>query len=197
MPRDGWQHALAKRRWNLESGLLRSPSRRKAAPTRPVHRAAAAGDIGVTSRLVLKWSNALDWPIAPLAQGLCMSDPRYQIDVSVVTRYLEAQSDPAQHRYAFAYTITLENTGSVTARLLSRHWRITNGDGEVEEVRGAGVVGQQPTLTPGQSHTYSSGAVLSTAIGFMQGSYEMHAEDGQRFDAPIAAFRLAVPGVLH
>ncbi|MBA1201708.1 Co2+/Mg2+ efflux protein ApaG [Pseudomonas capeferrum] len=126
-----------------------------------------------------------------------MSDPRYQIDVSVVTRYLKEQSDPDNDRFAFAYTITVQNSGTLKARLLSRHWLITNGDGEVEEVRGSGVVGQQPVIEPGGSHTYSSGAVISTPVGTMEGSYQMAAEDTTRFDAPIAPFRLSVPGALH
>ncbi|MFK3771811.1 Co2+/Mg2+ efflux protein ApaG [Pseudomonas sp. NPDC089406] len=126
-----------------------------------------------------------------------MSDPRYQIDVSVVTRYLKDQSDPESNRFAFAYTITVQNNGTLSAKLMSRHWLITNGDGEVEEVRGAGVIGQQPLIEPGQSHTYSSGAVIGTRVGTMQGSYQMFAEDGKRFDAPVAPFRLAVPGALH
>ncbi|MBF4209967.1 MULTISPECIES: Co2+/Mg2+ efflux protein ApaG [Pseudomonas] len=126
-----------------------------------------------------------------------MSDPRYQIDVSVVTRFLKEQSDPENDRFAFAYTITVKNNGTVPAKLMSRHWLITNGDGHVEEVKGAGVIGQQPLIEPGQSHTYSSGAVISTKVGTMQGSYQMFAEDGKRFDAVIAPFRLAVPGALH
>ncbi|MNM70145.1 CO2+/MG2+ efflux protein ApaG [compost metagenome] len=126
-----------------------------------------------------------------------MSDPRYQIDVSVVTRFLKEQSDPENDRFAFAYTITVKNNGSLPAKLLSRHWLITNGDGQVEEVKGAGVIGQQPLIEPGKSHTYSSGAVISTTVGTMQGSYQMIAEDGKRFDADIAPFRLAVPGALH
>ncbi|NER59791.1 Co2+/Mg2+ efflux protein ApaG [Pseudomonas sp. MAFF212428] len=126
-----------------------------------------------------------------------MSDPRYQIDVSVVTRFLNEQSDPDNDRFAFAYTVTVKNTGSVPAKLMSRHWLITNGNGQVEEVRGPGVIGQQPLIEPGDSHTYSSGAVLSTKVGTMQGSYQMFAEDGIRFDAPIKPFRLAVPGSLH
>ena len=126
-----------------------------------------------------------------------MSDPRYQIDVSVVTHYLNEQSDPDHDRYAFAYTITINNRGSLKTRLMSRHWLITNGNGEVEEVRGGGVVGQQPVIEPGGSHTYTSGAILATHVGVMQGSYEMQAEDGQRFAATIAPFRLAVPGALH
>ncbi|AIL59674.1 Co2+/Mg2+ efflux protein ApaG [Pseudomonas alkylphenolica] len=126
-----------------------------------------------------------------------MSDPRYQIDVSVVTRFLKEQSDPENERFAFAYTITVQNNGSVPAKLMSRHWLITNGDGQVEEVKGAGVIGQQPLIEPGKSHTYSSGAVISTQVGTMQGSYQMFAEDGKRFEAIIAPFRLAVPGALH
>ncbi|WP_213881729.1 Co2+/Mg2+ efflux protein ApaG [Pseudomonas sp. dw_358] len=126
-----------------------------------------------------------------------MPDSRYQIDVSVVTRFLAEQSQPEQQRFAFAYTVTVQNNGEVPARLLSRHWVITDGDGKVEEVRGAGVVGQQPLIAAGQSHTYSSGTVMTTKVGNMQGSYEMLADDGQRFHAVIAPFRLAVPGALH
>lgn len=126
-----------------------------------------------------------------------MSDPRYQIDVSVTTRYLAAQSQPEQNRYAFSYTVTIANKGELPAQLLSRHWIITDGDGRVQEVRGAGVIGQQPHIEPGASHSYSSGTVMATQVGTMQGSYQMLAEDGKRFDATIAPFRLAVPGALH
>ena len=126
-----------------------------------------------------------------------MSDPRYQIDVSITTRYLAAQSQPEQSRYAFSYTVTIVNNGELPAQLLSRHWIITDGDGRVQEVRGAGVIGQQPHIEPGASHTYSSGTVMTTQVGTMQGSYQMLAEDGKRFDATIAPFRLAVPGALH
>jgi ApaG protein len=126
-----------------------------------------------------------------------MSDPRYQVDVSVVTRYLAEQSQPEHERFAFAYTITVRNNGELPAKLLSRHWVITDGDGHVEEVRGAGVVGQQPLIEPGQSHIYSSGTVMTSKVGTMQGTYQMVADDGQHFDAVIAPFRLAVPGALH
>ena len=126
-----------------------------------------------------------------------MSDPRYQIDVSVTTRYLPAQSQPEQSRYAFSYKVTIVNNGELPAQLLSRHWIITDGDGRVQEVRGAGVIGQQPHIAPGASHTYSSGTVMATQVGTMQGSYQMLAEDGKRFDANIAPFRLAMPGALH
>ncbi|BAU72190.1 Co2+/Mg2+ efflux protein ApaG [Metapseudomonas furukawaii] len=126
-----------------------------------------------------------------------MSDSRYQVDVSVATRFLPEQSQPEQNRFAFAYTVTITNNGERPAKLLSRHWVITDGDGHVQEVRGAGVVGQQPLIAPGASHTYTSGTVMATRVGTMQGSYQMVADDGKRFDAPIAPFRLAVPGALH
>ncbi|MFZ3204858.1 MAG: Co2+/Mg2+ efflux protein ApaG [Pseudomonas sp.] len=126
-----------------------------------------------------------------------MSDPRYQVDVSVTTRYLPEQSQPEQSRFAFAYNVTIVNQGQLPAKLLSRHWLITDGDGRVQEVRGAGVVGQQPLIAVGESHTYSSGTVMATRVGTMQGSYQMLAEDGKQFDALIAPFRLAVPGSLH
>ncbi|UUD62860.1 Co2+/Mg2+ efflux protein ApaG [Pseudomonas seleniipraecipitans] len=126
-----------------------------------------------------------------------MSDPRYQIDVSIVSRYLAEQSQPQQNRFAFAYDVTIANNGSLSAQLLSRHWLITDGNGQVQEVRGAGVIGEQPLIEPGDSHSYSSGTLMATQVGTMQGSYQMIADDGQRFDAPIAPFRLAVPGALH
>jgi ApaG protein len=126
-----------------------------------------------------------------------MSDPRYQVDVSVTTRYLPEQSQPEQNRFAFAYNVTIVNQGQLPAKLLSRHWLITDGDGHVQEVRGAGVVGQQPLIAVGESHSYSSGTVMATRVGTMQGSYQMLAEDGKQFDALIAPFRLAVPGSLH
>ncbi|MDH4560881.1 Co2+/Mg2+ efflux protein ApaG [Pseudomonas sp. BN411] len=126
-----------------------------------------------------------------------MSDPRYKVDVSVVTRFLPEQSQPDENRFAFAYTVTIQNNGELPAQLLTRHWVITDGDGHVQEVRGAGVVGQQPRIDPGASHTYTSGTVMATRVGSMQGSYQMLADDGKRFDAIIAPFRLAVPGSLH
>jgi ApaG protein len=128
---------------------------------------------------------------------LRVSDPRYQVDVSVTSQFLPEQSQPEQQRFAFSYSVSIRNNGSLPAKLLSRHWIITNGDGQVQEVRGAGVVGQQPLIAPGDSYSYSSGTVLGTRVGIMQGSYQMLAEDGKRFDASIAPFRLAVPGALH
>nr|WP_288454687.1 Co2+/Mg2+ efflux protein ApaG [uncultured Pseudomonas sp.] len=126
-----------------------------------------------------------------------MSDPRYQIDVNIVTRYLPEQSQPEQNRFAFAYDVTIHNAGELPAKLLTRHWIITDGNGQVQEVRGAGVIGEQPLIAPGESHRYSSGTLMATKVGTMQGSYQMLADDGQRFDAPIAPFRLAMPGALH
>ncbi len=120
-----------------------------------------------------------------------------QIRVEVETSYLDEQSDPNERRYVFSYTITIRNEGPVPARLLTRHWIITDANGKVQEVRGDGVVGEQPHLKPGQGFRYSSGAVLETPVGAMQGSYEMLGDDGQRFDAPIQPFRLAMPGILQ
>src|ERR1700757_4014028 len=126
-----------------------------------------------------------------------MSSPEHKIRVDVETSYLDEQSDPRQSRYVFAYTITIRNEGQVAARLLTRHWVITDANGRVQEVRGDGVVGEQPYLKPGQGFRYSSGAVLETPVGAMEGSYQMVADDGATFDAPIPAFRLAIPGMLH
>lgn len=126
-----------------------------------------------------------------------MSDSVYAIEVKVESRYLPDQSDPRENRYVFAYTVRLLNTGRVAAQLLRRHWIIVDGNGKVQEVRGDGVVGEQPRLAPGERYEYTSGAVLETAVGSMRGSYEMLAEDGTRFLAPIPAFRLAVPRVIH
>jgi len=128
---------------------------------------------------------------------LSMDPVPHQIRVEVETAYLDEQSDPKERRYVFSYTITIRNEGLVSARLLTRHWVITDANGKVQEVRGDGVVGEQPHLKPGQGFRYSSGAVLETPVGAMQGSYEMVTDDGMKFDAPIAAFRLAMPGILQ
>ncbi len=123
--------------------------------------------------------------------------PRHDIRVKVACEYLDAQSDPDGERYVFAYTVTIRNTGAVAAKLLSRHWVITDGHGEVQEVRGDGVVGEQPHLAPGEAFRYTSGAVIETPVGSMHGSYRMLADDGHEFDAPIPAFSLAMPHVRH
>jgi ApaG protein len=121
----------------------------------------------------------------------------HKIRVDVETSYLDEQSDPTERRFVFAYTITIRNEGQVPARLLTRHWVITDANGKVEEVRGDGVVGEQPYLKPGQGFRYSSGAVLETPVGSMQGSYQMLADDGAQFDAPIQPFSLAMPGIVQ
>jgi ApaG protein len=124
-------------------------------------------------------------------------DRHYEIAVSASTQYLPDQSDEATGQYVFAYTITLRNSGSVAAQLVSRHWIITDAQGLVQEVRGLGVVGAQPLLKPGESFEYTSGASIATPVGTMRGSYQMLAEDGHRFEAPIPEFTLSVPRVLH
>ncbi len=126
-----------------------------------------------------------------------MEENEYEIRIVVATNYVDDQSEPDVGRYVFAYTITIENIGDLPARLLSRHWVITDANGKVQEVTGDGVVGEQPHLNPGESFRYSSGAVLETPVGAMQGSYHMEADNGTNFEAPIPPFTLAVPGVLH
>jgi len=127
-----------------------------------------------------------------------MSDKKpYDITISVDTRFLDDQSAPADNRYAFAYTVTIANHGTVGARLMSRHWIITDANGKVHEVRGEGVIGEQPWVQPGRDFEYTSGAVLETALGTMHGSYQMVADDGTQFDALIPAFVLTTPRTLH
>ncbi|MDE2088417.1 MAG: Co2+/Mg2+ efflux protein ApaG [Gammaproteobacteria bacterium] len=121
----------------------------------------------------------------------------YRIQVDVETAYIEGQSTPEQNRYVFAYTITIRNAGSIPAKLLTRHWLITDANGKVQEVRGDGVVGEQPHLRPGESFQYTSGTMIETPVGSMSGSYQMLADDGTRFDAEIRPFSLSVPRTLH
>lgn len=121
----------------------------------------------------------------------------FNIQIVAQVKHLEEQSDVADNRYVFSYTITLTNNGASTVQLLSRHWIITDSNNQVQEVRGQGVVGEQPVIKPGQSFGYTSGTVLSTPVGTMTGSYQMVAEDGTKFDAPIPQFVLSVPRVLH
>jgi ApaG protein len=122
---------------------------------------------------------------------------RYRFDISTRVEYLPDQSDPGEQRFAFAYTITIRNAGEATATLLRRHWLITDANGHEEIVDGDGVIGHQPTLAPGEVFEYTSGAVLRTPVGTMEGHYGMHAEDGTEFQAPIPVFGLRVPGVLN
>ena len=122
---------------------------------------------------------------------------RYEVTVEPVARFLANQSDPAKNQYVFTYTITITNTGDVAAQLLGRHWIITDADHKVQEVKGLGVVGQQPLLQPGESFEYTSGASIPTNVGTMHGTYQMLAADGKAFDAPIPLFTLSVPRTLH
>ncbi|MFY2764071.1 Co2+/Mg2+ efflux protein ApaG [Arenimonas sp. MALMAid1274] len=126
-----------------------------------------------------------------------MDSPLHAIEVIVATRFLDDQSIPDDDRYVFAYTIRIHNVGTVPARLINRHWLITDANGKVQEVRGEGVVGEQPWLRPGEHFEYTSGAVLETPLGTMRGSYEMLADDGTTFDAVIDPFTLTIPRTLH
>lgn len=121
----------------------------------------------------------------------------YRIEVTAQAEYIAAQSHPEDDHYVFAYHITIRNTGSIPAQLISRHWIITDGTGKVQEVHGQGVIGEQPLLAPGESFRYTSGCVMETPVGTMHGSYQMQAADGHRFDAEIPTFMLAMPRVLH
>jgi ApaG protein len=122
---------------------------------------------------------------------------KYHISITVNTAYLADQSDPSSDRYVFAYTITIANTGTVATQLISRHWIITDAENVTQEVKGLGVVGEQPLLRPGESFEYTSGTAMATPVGTMRGSYQMVAEDGNKFDAEIPAFTLSMPRVLH
>ena len=126
-----------------------------------------------------------------------MGDSQRDIRIKVATSYMDDQSEPDAGRYVFAYTITISNDGEEAATLRSRHWIITDANGKVQEVTGDGVVGEHPHLGPGEHFRYSSGAVLETPVGAMQGLYRMETDSGDSFDAPIAPFTLAVPGLLH
>lgn len=121
----------------------------------------------------------------------------YAFEIDIATRYLDEQSEPDNERYVFAYTVQVRNIGQVPAQLLGRHWVITDANGTVEEVAGEGVVGEQPWLRPGESFQYTSGAVLKTGMGVMRGRYDMLADDGTRFEAPIPEFTLSIPRTLH
>jgi ApaG protein len=122
---------------------------------------------------------------------------KHNIDIAVKTTYIDNQSVPEANRYVFAYTITITNAGSVPAKLLTRHWVITDANNKVQEVRGEGVVGEQPYLVPGMSFEYTSGTMIETPVGSMRGSYQMVADDGTEFDAEIPAFVLSIPRTLH
>ena len=122
-------------------------------------------------------------------------DNNFSIDVE--TKYVEAESEPDDDRYVFAYTVTIINEGNKPAKLLSRHWVITDANGKVQEVKGKGVVGEQPHLRPGEGFQYTSGAMLETMMGTIEGTYQMVTDDGEEFDAEIPEFLLTTPRVLH
>jgi len=126
-----------------------------------------------------------------------MPSKPYEIAVKTRTVYIADQSDPANDRYVFAYTITITNAGSAAAQLVSRHWVITDATDKVQEVRGKGVVGEQPHLRPGESFEYTSGSAIATPVGTMRGTYQMLADDGTKFDVTIPEFTLSMPRVLH
>ena len=126
-----------------------------------------------------------------------MPEKKHEISVTARTAFIPEQSDIQNGRYVFAYTITITNTGNVPAQLISRHWIITDANNQVQEVRGLGVIGEQPRLRPRESFEYTSGTAIATPVGTMRGSYQMVAEDGVRFDAPIPEFTLSMPRVLH
>ncbi len=126
-----------------------------------------------------------------------METPRHRIDVTVEVRYLEEDSVPERRQFVFSYTITMRNTGVEAAQLLSRHWVITDAQGKVQEVRGIGVIGEQPHLKPGEAFRYTSGVILETPVGSMEGSYRMLGDDGFEFDAAIPPFMLSLPHTLH
>ncbi len=126
-----------------------------------------------------------------------MAQAKHDITVTSRAAFIPDQSDAQKGRYVFAYTITIKNTGSASAQLVSRHWIITDAENQVQEVKGDGVVGEQPFLRPGESFEYTSGAAIATPVGTMRGTYQMVADDGTRFDATIPEFTLAAPRVLH
>ena len=126
-----------------------------------------------------------------------VKEQQYNIQVEVETTYIQDQSAPDDNRYVFAYTITITNQGSIAAQLLNRHWIITDANNKVQEVRGEGVIGEQPYLQPGDSFRYTSAAMIETPVGCMQGEYQMIADDGFEFDAEIPAFNLSTPNTLH
>ena len=130
-------------------------------------------------------------------RGMMQAVPDYRFEIAVRSVYMDDESEPDTNRYVFAYTVTIRNVGTVPAQLLTRHWVITDADGKIQEVRGDGVVGEQPRLAPGEDFQYTSAALIETPVGTMGGSYQMVADDGVSFDAEIPLFRLSIPNILH
>jgi len=163
------------------------------------HLSAAAFGLRVATAAKIVWNGDLrriprrvQSKISPMATG-----KKHEITVTTRTAYIPEQSDPESGRYVFSYTITLKNTGNVAAQLISRHWIITDAGNQAQEVRGLGVVGEQPLLKPDDSFEYTSGTAIATPVGTMRGSYQMVGEDGLQFEAPIPEFTLSMPRVLH
>lgn len=126
-----------------------------------------------------------------------MNSSKYLIHVESSAEFIADQSEPDEGRFVFAYQIRIENQGDVPAKLISRHWLITDAEGRVQEVRGVGVIGEQPLIAPGESFEYTSGCSIATPVGTMRGAYLMAADDGTDFEADIPEFMLAGPRVLH
>ncbi len=130
-------------------------------------------------------------------RGMTEETPDYRFEIAVRSVYMDGESEPDANKYVFAYTVTIRNAGTVPAQLLTRHWVITDADGKVQEVRGDGVVGEQPRLAPGEDFQYTSAALIETPVGTMGGSYQMVADDGGSFDAEIPLFRFSIHNILH
>ena len=126
-----------------------------------------------------------------------MMENLYRIDISIKTEYIELQSIPNENRFVFSYTINIKNSGKIPAKLISRHWIITDANGKIEEVKGLGVIGEQPRLLHNESFEYTSGTILNTPVGTMHGKYSMIADNGYEFDAQIPLFSLSVPKILN
>lgn len=151
-----------------------------------------------------RWRARCDYPAAPGTQRVIDQTSKarkpvkpYDLTVAVEPRYVPEQSNPGEQEYVFAYTVRITNTGEHPAQVISRHWIITDGNQRVREVRGLGVVGQQPLLAPGETFEYTSGCPLPTPVGTMRGSYHCVGENGIPFEVPIAEFLLAMPRTLH
>jgi len=153
--------------------------------------------LGFAARRMKRRMLALVRPQEIVWNGRMATEKKYEVTVSSQTQYVAEQSDEESGRFVFAYTMTIRNMGSLSAQLVSRHWIITDGRNQVQEVKGLGVVGAQPLLKPGESFEYTSGTAIATPVGTMKGSYQMVAEDGTHFDAQIPEFTLSVPRVLH
>jgi ApaG protein len=153
--------------------------------------------LGNPSILAARHGIALHFTHSILSGKTVAEGKKYQISINVDTAYLAEQSDPSADRYVFAYTVTISNIGTVSAQLISRHWIITDAENVTQEVKGLGVIGEQPLLRPGESFEYTSGTAMATPVGTMRGTYQMVAEDGNKFDAEIPVFTLSMPRVLH